>query len=270
MIDWLVQSDTAHPDLARGVAPAGLLSRQEQARLASLRTEKRRRDWLLGRWTAKHLLRAAIERRTGRRIPLDRLIVVNDPDGAPRITGDWIPALSVAEGLEIGDSDSNLQSLISNLQMLSLSISHCRGRALCALAENGPVGADIERVEPRARQFVEDYFTGEEIALVDQASEAEYDLLVTAIWSAKEAALKTLRLGLTVDTRAVSCAIRPAPVSSGWGRFSIRCDPRLLANGDIPPLTGWWYTIGYDVLTLVTTAAAEHPHPVTSSKGHLS
>jgi 4'-phosphopantetheinyl transferase len=259
MIDWLVQSDTAHPDFARGVAPAGLLSQQEQARLASLRTEKRRLDWLLGRWTAKHLLQASIERWTGQRIPLDRLIIVNDPDGAPRVTGDW--------SLEMRVQERYLQSPISNLQPLSLSISHCRRRALCALAENAPVGADIERIEPRARQFVEDYFTDEEIVLVDQATEAEYDMLVTAIWSAKEAALKALRLGLTVDTRSVSCAIQAAPVSGGWGRIGIRHDPRLLAMRDIPPLMGWWRAIGDDILTLVTIATAEHLHPVASTNG---
>jgi 4'-phosphopantetheinyl transferase len=112
MIDWLVQPTSAHPDLARGVAPAGLLSERERMRLGSLTVEKRRRDWLLGRWTAKHLLQSAIERRTGVRLSLDALSVESAEDGAPVVSGD--------RRLEISDRGSDLQSLISNLQSLSL------------------------------------------------------------------------------------------------------------------------------------------------------
>src|SRR3954454_13324076 len=123
MIQWLIQSTAGHPALARGIAPAGLLSEQEQLRLVALKTMKRRSDWLIGRWTAKHLIQSYVERQTGVPPLLHSLTVMNDPDGAPRIMGDW--------RLEIGDDDRNLQSPISNLQ---LSISHCDGRAFCALS----------------------------------------------------------------------------------------------------------------------------------------
>jgi 4'-phosphopantetheinyl transferase len=84
MIHWLIQSIAGHPALARGIAPAGLLSEQEQQRLIELKTVKRRSDWLIGRWTAKHLIQAYIERQTGVQPPLHSLTVTNDPDGAPR------------------------------------------------------------------------------------------------------------------------------------------------------------------------------------------
>ena len=88
MIDWLIQSTTGHPALARGIAPAGLLSEQEQLRLIELKTIKRRSDWLIGRWTAKHLIQSYIERQNGVQPLMNTLTVVNDPAGAPRIIAD--------------------------------------------------------------------------------------------------------------------------------------------------------------------------------------
>ena len=44
MIEWLIQSSADHPALARGIAPAGLLSEQEQLRFMELKTVKRRSD----------------------------------------------------------------------------------------------------------------------------------------------------------------------------------------------------------------------------------
>ena len=88
MIHWLIQSSADHPDLARGIAPAGLLSGAEQTRLAALKTEKRRRDWLLGRWTAKRLIQTYVERQTGLRPPLDAVVIEAEPSGAPRVIAD--------------------------------------------------------------------------------------------------------------------------------------------------------------------------------------
>jgi 4'-phosphopantetheinyl transferase len=251
MIDWLVQSVAAHPDLARGVAPSGLLSEPEQALLASLKTAKRRRDWLLGRWTAKHLLQTSIEQQTGRRMPLDALIVGSDPDGAPRVVADW--------RFHIADSQSANQSRVSDLRSLNLSISHSHGRAFCALALGMrlQLGADLERIEPRDCQFMADYFTADEIAAVRRAPAAERDKLVTAIWSAKEAALKALRLGLTVDTRSVSCTIGISEQADGWAAVDIVCDRRRLGMPIAPALRGWWRLIDDFVLTLVAMRSGE-------------
>ncbi len=94
---------------------------------------------------------------------------------------------------------------------MSLSISHCDDHAFCALSDRQSVrvGADIERIEPRARQFAEDYFTAAELEHVRAAPPDDRDTIVTLIWSAKEAALKALHLGLTVDTRSVAIGLEP-------------------------------------------------------------
>jgi 4'-phosphopantetheinyl transferase len=70
------------------------------------------------------------------------------------------------------------------------------------------------------------------------------------IWSAKEAALKALRLGLTVDTRSLSCAPgRPNQFDHGWALFEISCNPALLGR-QVGRLHGWWQRHGGYVLTI--------------------
>ena len=240
MIDSLIQSITAHPDLAQGLVPEGLLSLGEQQRIAGFAVAKRRRDWLLGRWTAKHLLQSYVARRTGAWLPLDTFVIENDPDGAPRVIGDC--------RLQITDFPLNLQSAISNLQ---LSISHCNGYAFCAISDrNGlAIGADIERIAPRAPEFAADYFTPRELMQVAASPVNERDATVTLIWSAKEAALKTLRLGLTVDTRRVSIELcQPDGAALAWAPLAVHSTlPQAETSGG---MYGWWWIVGEYVLTL--------------------
>ena len=249
MIEWLIQSTAAHPALARGLPPPGLLSESELRRFESLRTEKRRRDWLLGRWTAKQLMRAYVERRTNVLVPLDMLIVESDPDGAPRPIAD--------RTLHIANCGLNLESLIANLQ---LSISHCDGLAFCAISDGAGVhiGADIEKIEPRAPGFAEDFFTPEELEQLHAAARDRRDTVTTLIWSAKEAALKALRLGLTVDTRAVACTLgTPEPNESGWVPLAVYCDPLLLGR-HVDGFSGWWRVVDRYVLTLALMWPERH------------
>lgn len=235
MIDWLIQSSVAHPDLRRGVAPAGLLNPNEQHRLAAMPIAKRRNDWLLGRWTAKRLVQSYIAQHGGARVPLERIVVTNGPDGAPQVQAD----------------ETHQLLALYNLQLLSLSISHCDGHAFCALTDGSVrIGADIERITPRAPVFAEDYFTAHELAQLRAAPPASRDMLVTLIWSAKEAVLKALHLGLTVDTRSVS--IMPGPAPSGrmaWAPLTVLAAPAAIR------LEGWWQVVGEYVLTLAQTRA---------------
>jgi 4'-phosphopantetheinyl transferase len=162
-----------------GASPA-FLSTAEQRTYERLRFPKRRKEWLLGRWTAKQLLR----RSQGgyHRLALSAISVGVDPDGAPY--------LSV-------QGEGRLPA--------SLSISHCAGRAVCGLSPglSPSIGVDLERVEPRPRAFVEDFYTAYEAARAWACAPDVRDTLVTAIWSVKEAVLKAYRVGLRVDTRAI-------------------------------------------------------------------
>lgn len=241
MINWLIQSNSAHPDLDRGIAPAVLLSAEEAARFASLRNEKRRREWLLGRWTAKHLLQIVIRNAWEELLPLNELSIYNLPNGAPCFNSK-IP--------------------------VSLSISHRDNYAFCAAIDRPywPLGADLERVESRAATFEQEYFTKIERTQINQSPAEKQSLLVTAIWSIKEAALKALKLGLVVDTRSVSCVLGPhANIQGSWSSVDISLDPHRLspifrskkrspaASHELPLLTGWWRAWDDYVLALVSS-----------------
>lgn len=225
MIEWLVQTAADLP-----AAGEGLLGPDERRAYAALRTEKRRQEWLLGRWTAKLLLQRLIRARCGETVPLAALQVLNGRTRAPVVRCDGVAELPV------------------------LSVSHSNRHAFCAALErpSPPIGADIERIEPRSATFVADYFTAAERALVAQAPPDLQATAVTAIWSAKEAALKALQVGLSIDTRRVTCLVRVETAVADWTPFAIEVDwdDKLRQHGQ-SELRGWWRVQEGFVLTLV-------------------
>lgn len=184
--------------------------------LEGLTFEKRRQDWLLGRWTAKKAIR--------------RL-----PDSPPRPLADW-QICAAADGAPeawLGDEPA----------VFRLSLSHSHGHCLCAIsALDLRMGCDIEHVEVRSRAFEETYFTGSELELLPGRD--DHGLTATVIWSAKESVLKALRTGLRSDTRRVRIeSIRPADTPA-WSRFHAVDDE----SGD--QFQGWWQTHGEMLITI--------------------
>ncbi len=226
MLLHLQQSLAAHPALVEGQAPLGLLHPSEQAQLDAFRVVKRRRDWLLGRWTAKHLVQQYLAQTLGGETPpLRAILIVAAADGSPQVILD--PQYAI----------SNLQSPIS------ISISHSGDRAFCALTDEpeARVGADIERVEPRETGFVDQFFTPDEIAAISAAPPNLSDTLITAIWSAKEAVLKALRVGLRADTRHVRCEFPDVQAySPDWAPFQVELQAPHLSLSHGARLIGWW------------------------------
>ncbi len=248
MIHWLLQSLDDCPEIARAQAPAGLLCAAEQQRLGTLKIEKRRRDWLLGRWTAKHLvqgyLAAAQDKRGGRTPALDRIYIANAEDGSPFCT--LLPA---------GNAKKEAQRL-----PVSLSISHSHGHALCALCHESErsdvtwsLGCDMEWIEHREPSFVNDFFTAQEIRDVMATPVDRRDCRVTAIWSAKEAVLKSLRTGLRIDTRRITCQFGPPDgpnaLPAEWTPLTVTVDSGLAAEygGN---WFAWWQVQDGFVLTM--------------------
>ncbi len=197
MIYWLTETQDSHLDLKRGIPPEGSLSAVELARFESLHVEKRRRDWLLGRWTAKRLLQNILSERDGRSPAMDAIRIETADDGAP-----YAP----------------------DYPAISLSISHSEGRALCAAAVGVTIGADLEYIAPRSPAFIQDYFTP-----LEQNRVGSDPTLATAVWSAKEAALKALRTGLRADTRSIECLITQGTPQQ-WCPLTIRTPETQLAG----------------------------------------
>lgn len=199
------------------------LSRNERTRLSQFRFEKRRRDWLLGRWTAKnallHILRIPAEH-------IGRLEIPSTLLGAPEPYLDGMP-------LDIG-----------------LSLSHSHGRALCVVSHDVPEpGCDIELIETRRPSFVETFFTDKETQLVDQSDPQFRDTLVTMIWSAKESTLKALGTGLRADTRGIEVTPADDSVSSGWHTADV-------IAGNAQPFLCFWRLDGQFVLSVSATISA--------------
>ncbi len=185
---WVLEED-----LPAGV---GWLGHRELEVLEGLRLEKRRRDWLLGRWAAKLALRGLLGSADhGREI-------LADDGGRPRV--------HLTDG---GDPSEDV----------SLSISHSGGIGFVAVRRGAaPLGCDVERIESRSDAFVTDYFTGPEREAVEGLSGADRSVLTTLVWSGKEAALKVLGEGLRMDTRSVEVNTSPLKVNGAeWSPLAV-------------------------------------------------
>jgi len=209
-----------------GAPPEDFLSDAELQKLAQMRFLRRREEWLLGRWTAKRLLVAAVPALAGT-LPI-KWTISNEADGQPYVL--------------IGD-----QRLAG-----CLSISHRGGQAVCAWtsAQGVGLGIDLERIEPRSPAFVSDYFTAAEQKTLIAGAARERDAVL--VWSAKEAMLKALGKGLRLDTRAVEVVrIAIQEESDGWRGLTGRCPSR-------PDLDWWagWTPAGEFLITLTVCGQA--------------
>jgi 4'-phosphopantetheinyl transferase len=197
------------------------LGPRERAVQGGLRAPRRLADWRLGRWTAKQALAA-----WGARGAAQDLEILAAPDGAPEV---WVRERRLA---------------------LSLSLSHRAGRSLVVVAEAapGPIGCDLERIEPRSAAFVRDWLVPAEQAYVAAQETPEGRALAANLcWSAKEAASKVRREGLRLDVRqAVVSVGAAAPTPGDWG--ALRVDWTGAA-----PVTGWWRHDGGFVAVVVGT-----------------
>ena len=170
-----------------------MLGEEEKATLSGLRFEKRRAEWLAGRIEMKRLLRAA-DRDTAD-LNLSDIQIVREPGGAPCL---------ILKGEKQPPGN--------------ISISHSNGTVFCAYSNDGQsLGVDLEHIETRKREFIEDYFTLDEIQQIDACTPAQASLYTTLIWSAKEAVLKARLIGLKVDTRSITININhTGSTNDGW------------------------------------------------------
>ena len=181
---------------------------QELDVLRALRFEKRRRDWRLGRWTAK--------------LALTRFL----PDIQSSMS-DWE---IIAES-----SGAPSVNLAGNTSKIQLSLSHSNDQSLVTLSRHPlHTGCDMERIEKRGRSFEETFFTAAELDILEHWPTRHRDCLVTLIWSAKESVLKSLRTGLKVDTRRVEIHDPGVLPNEAW--------QPLMASDELTKLTyhGWW------------------------------
>ena len=206
-------------------APADWLSPGEWLQYQSFKISKRAAEFAASRLAAKQLARSACSLAAG--MEFAQIEVGKQVSGAPFLK--FLP-----EGQE----------------MHGFSLSHSQGAALCALHEGGGMefGIDLEWIEPRPEAFLQDFFTPAERTALTAQLPAQRPLAATLIWSAKEAVLKALRIGLGLDTRQVEIHLpeRWEVISSQW-RYLKASSPQHDWQ------VGWQVRAGF-VFTLAQTA----------------
>jgi 4'-phosphopantetheinyl transferase len=223
---WLAHGEHEVPSGADWLAP------REQAVLATLRYTKRRVEFLTRRWTAKRAVATVLGRGLSP-AALASVEIRHHLSGAP-----WV----AVEGQPV---------------QIDVSISDRAGWAVCLVGPPGgasaPLGIDLELVEPRSDAFVGDFFTADESAQVRRLAAGEArDVAANLIWSAKEAALKVLKVGLRADTRDVEVEFARACRADGWAPLSVTA-----RDGSAFP--GWWRRDGVFLLTLAGREPAPPP-----------
>ena len=169
------------------------LSSSESAYLQTLRSEKRKGDWLGGRFALKTLL----ARESGL-LPVCSLPAAR-PDGAPEMSA---AAVNVLKQIDIVKLPSGAPQVFVGAvpDARSVSITHSHGWAAAAVsAPHTFLGIDLEKTEPRSRAWAEEFFDPCERG---DGSPAH----LTKVWTQKEAVVKLLGRGLSLNTREIILA----------------------------------------------------------------
>jgi NAD(P)-dependent dehydrogenase (short-subunit alcohol dehydrogenase family)/phosphopantetheinyl transferase/3-hydroxymyristoyl/3-hydroxydecanoyl-(acyl carrier protein) dehydratase len=137
------------------------------------------------------------------------------------------------------------QPLLTEHSEMGISITHRNGVGWAALHTNGLVGIDVEGIELRTSQFMQDWFTQHERMLVGTCATKQ-----TIIWSTKEALSKMLGVGFTVhpkefevlEIHATTCIVSFGPnAQNHWS-----------AIHNQSPLRCYWTQMDNEILSLVT------------------
>jgi 4'-phosphopantetheinyl transferase len=139
----------------------------EQERARQFRADEPRRRFVAGRAALRQLLGERL------RVPPPEIPIVVDERGKPHL----------AEG---------------TLPRWHFNLSHSGDLVLVALAENGPVGVDVEKVRPldHWRALATRSFSPAEVCELESLTETERTPAFFAIWTRREAFLKATGAGL--------------------------------------------------------------------------
>lgn len=141
---------------------------------------KRQMEWLASRLIVKQLVSKVLSSESD--IPLNQICIRKESSGVPYV------------------------EIKSYGRVGWLSISHSQGGVLTAFSQDTSIrfGVDLEHIETRPLDLFADYFTLSEIAWISAGPNVFKDLHANLVWSAKEAFLKAIEIGLQMDTRKIN------------------------------------------------------------------
>jgi 4'-phosphopantetheinyl transferase len=211
------------------------LSPTELAYAQTLSYTKRRTEWRLARWTAKHTVATAL---------------------ALAVDEQRLAAIEIRPSLEPETRGAPQLYVDGQRAPAAVSLTDRADWAVCVVGGREHLGCDLELVEPRSDAFVRDYLTPAEQALVFGTPPGDRrDALANLVWSAKESALKVLQTGLRRDTRSVEVSFGEPGGDEPWHPLTVRAEEGAT-------FTGWWARFGAFVLTV----AADHGIPPPASQ----
>jgi len=155
-----------------------LLSREERAVWQGLPVNPRRRsEWLMGRIALKEVARSWIAQHYGVLLYPADINIRTDAAGKPYVAADGLEALG---------------------EPPQVSLSHADGyNVAVAGSGNRPVGIDLETFgRIRLPDFIDGAFTSTEKMQLEAVAADEREELALRMWCAKEAAAKSLGMGL--------------------------------------------------------------------------
>jgi len=179
-------------------------SLEEQAEYSRFKVIKKQFEWISSRIISKIMIKQILK---GEKLNFPDIRIRKEETGQPYI---YITGQGRLEG--------------------KFSLSHSNGYVFCGYSPSKELifGLDLEKIEARSLEFVLDYFTPREIEryqILDGNDKFEY---TTMVWSAKESVLKTLGLGLSIDTRKVEIILSDdSSKLTGWNSCSVKLENKM-------------------------------------------
>jgi 4'-phosphopantetheinyl transferase len=154
-------------------------SSEELIEYKQFRIPKRQEEWIASRIAGKRLINKVLKTEGLRH---SDIMIKKERSGQPYV---WIQGIGRIPG--------------------GFSLSHSNGYVLCghtSSVESG-FGLDLEMIESRSLEFVQDFFSNQEIKKYHGLSDQERNEYATLVWSAKESFLKAVGVGLSIDTKKI-------------------------------------------------------------------
>jgi 4'-phosphopantetheinyl transferase len=140
---------------------------------------------------------------------------------------------------------------------LHFNLSYRAERALLAVSDAGPVGADVEQLRqlPDATPLVKELYSADEQLLLRTTNPVAYWPFFHTIWTRKEAYAKALGMGLSLPFAEFSVLtlvpdappLLTAPADAHLHSFAVGTGYQgavaLLASGTVPAPQYFWYPV---------------------------
>jgi 4'-phosphopantetheinyl transferase len=157
------------------------------------------------------------------RFPRDRTRATGSRAGLRRLLGGYLGVPPESLAFAVGAEG---KPCLADEGAVSFNLSHSGMYAAAVVSRGREVGIDLEQIRPDApgREIATRFFSGEERAWLDATPGAE---AFFRLWTAKEAVLKAMGIGLSTGLRRLS--VRPGEDAPPWNLRELDLAPGYAA-----------------------------------------